>query len=104
MLIGLNCRKQFKRGKLTEKWAFFWVTVIYEIQGLVRMERYFKAESEKVMHDKIHDMLRYLFWEYEYNWQQLTARQISYILWVDHTTIDRTLERIKYRVKNWLHL
>lgn len=104
MLIGLNCRKQFKKWKLYERQAFFWTTVIYEIQGLVRMERYFEAEDPKIMHEKVHELIRYLFREYEYYWQQLTARQIAYLLWVDHTTVDRILKRIEYRIKEWFGL
>lgn len=100
MLIGHNARKLFKMWKLTERQAFFGTIVSYKIQGIVSMERYFKEWEEK----KVHDLLRYLYWEFEYHGQQMTARQISYLLWVDHTTVDRTLERIKYRVKNWLHL
>lgn len=100
-MIWLNCRKLFKKWNLTEKEAFFGTTVIYEIQGLVKIERYFKSEEKR----KLHDMLRYIFWEYEYEeWQVLTARQISYILWVDHTTIDNILARARQRIKEWLHL
>ena len=100
MLIGTNCRKLFKRWKLTERQAFFGTIVSYQIQGVIAMERYFKEWEEK----KVYDLTRYLFREFEYYWQQMSARQISYLLWVDHSTVDRCLERIKYRVKNWLHL
>ena len=99
-MIWLNCRKLFKRWKLSERQAFFGTIVSYEIQWVISLERYFKDEEQK----EIHDLLRYLFWEFEYDWQQMSARQISYLLWVNHTTIDRALERIKYRIKNWLHL
>lgn len=100
MLIGLNCRKLFKRGSLTERQAFFGTIVSYKIQWVVTMERYFKEWEEK----QVYDLTWYLFREYEYHGQQMTARQISYLLWVDHTTIDRTLARIRYKIKNWLHL
>ena len=100
MLIGLNCRKLFKRGKLTERQAFFGTIVSYQIQGVIAMERYFKEWEEK----QVYDLLRYLFREFEYDWQQMSSRQISYLLWISHQTVDRTIERIKYRVKNWLHL
>lgn len=100
-MIWTNCRKLFKKWKLAERQAFFGTTVIYEIQGLVKIERYYKPEEKK----KLHDMLRYLFWEYEYEeWMALTARQISYLLWVDHTTVDNILARCKQRLKDLWHL
>lgn len=99
MLIGLNTRKLFKTWKLSERQAFFGTIVIYQIQWVVTMERYFKEWEEK----QVYDLLRYLFWEYEYHGQQLSARQISYLLWVDHRTVDRMIERIKRKIRNtWM--
>ena len=100
MLIGNNCRKLFKRWKLAERQAFFGTIVSYQIQWIIALERYFKEWEEK----QVHDLLRYLYREYEYEWQAMSSRQISYLLWVNHSTVDRTIERIKYRIKNWLHL
>lgn len=100
MLIGLNTRKLFKTWKLSERQAFFGTIVSYQIQWVVTMERYFKEWEEK----QVYDLLRYLFWEYEYHGQQMSGRQISYLLWVDHRTVDRMIERIKYKIKQWLHL
>jgi len=102
-MIGTNCRKLFKKWKLTEREAFFGTTIIYEIQGIIRVERYFwEKECKK---DKIHNMLRYLFWEYEYEeWMILTARQISYLLWCDHTTVDNIIARCKQRLRDYWHL
>jgi hypothetical protein len=97
MLVGTNARKLFKIWKLSERKAFFGTIVSYQIQGVISMERYFKDGEEK----KVYDLLRYLFREFEYHWQILYARQISYLLWCDHTTVDRTLERIKYQVRTW---
>lgn len=100
-MIWINCRKLFKKWKLSEKESFFGTVVIYEIQWLVKIERFFQP-TEKM---KLHDMLWNIFREFEYEeWMVLTARQISYILGVDHTTIDRTIERIKYKIKQWMHL
>ena len=99
MLIGLNTRKLFKTWKLSEREAFFGTVVCYKIQWVVTMERYFKEWEEK----QVYDLLRYLFWEYEYKGQQLSARQISYLLWVDHRTVDRMIERIKRKIRNtWM--
>lgn len=99
MLIGLNTRKLFKTWKLSERQAFFGTVVSYQIQWVVTMERYFKEWEEK----QVYDLLWYLFREYEYHGQQLSARQISYLLWVDHRTVDRMIERIKYKIKNtWM--
>ena len=100
MLIGLNCRKLFRAWKLSERQAIFGTIVSYQSQWVITMERYFKEWEKK----QVYDLLLYLFWEYEYKWQPMTARQISYLLWVDHTTVDRALERIKYRIRQWMHL
>lgn len=100
MLIGLNVRKLFKIWKLSERQAFFGTIVSYQIQGVITMERYYKEWEEK----KVYDLLWYLFREYEYQGQQLSARQISYLLWVDHTTVDNALERIKQKIREWMHL
>ena len=98
MLIGLNCRKLFKRGSLTERQAFFGTIVSYQIQWVISLERYYKEWEEA----SVYDLIWYLFREYEYHGQSMSARQISYLLWVDHTTIDRALLRIQYKIKNWL--
>ena len=99
MLIGLNTRKLFKTWKLSEREAFFGTVVCYKIQWVINLERYYKEWEEK----QVYDLLRYLFWEYEYKGQQLSARQISYLLWVDHRTVDRMIERIKWKIKNtWM--
>ena len=100
MLIGLNVRKLFKIWKLSERQAFFGTIVSYQIQWVITMERYYKEWEEK----KVYDLLWYLFREYEYQGQQLSARQISYLLWVDHTTVDNALERIKQKIREWMHI
>lgn len=99
-MIGTNCRKLFKRWKLSEKEAFFGTTVIYEIQGLIKLERYFKPEEV----EDLHDMLFELFRKFEYHWQQVTARQISYLLGVHHSKVDNILARARQRIKEWMHL
>lgn len=104
MIIGINCRKLFKKWKLYEREAFFGTTVVYEIQWLIKVERYYEYEDKKLMKEKIHNMLWYLFWEYEYYWQEMTARQISELLWCSHQTVDNIIARAKYRVKNFWHI
>lgn len=100
-MLWINVRKQFERGKLYERDSFFWTTVFYEIQWLIKVERYFKPDEK----EQLYDMIWYLFWTYEYHWQQLSARQISYLLWVDHKTVDRILDRAKYKIKStWMLL
>lgn len=99
-MIGTNCRKLFKRWKLSERDAFFGTTVVYEIQWLIKLERYFKPEET----EELHDMLFDIYWEYEWNWQPITARQISYLLWVHHSKVDNILARARQKIKEGLHL
>ena len=99
-MIWTNCRKLFKRWKLSEKEAFFGTTVVYEIQWLIKLERYFKPEET----EELHDMLFDLFWKYEWHWQQMSARQISYLLWVHHSKVDNILARAKQRIRDLWHL
>lgn len=99
-MIWTNCRKLFKRWKLSEREAFFGTTVMYEIQGLIKLERYFKPEED----EELHDMLFDLFWKYEWHWQQMSARQISYLLWVHHSKVDNILARAKQRIRDLWHL
>lgn len=98
-MIKPSCKKLFKRWKLSEKEAFFGTTLVYEIQWLIKLERYFKSDEDDDMYDLIAD----LFWQFERNWQPISARQISYLYGVDHTTIDRILEKAKYIIKEQLH-
>lgn len=99
-MIGTNCRKLFKRWKLSERDAFFGTTVVYEIQWLIKLERYFKPEET----EELHNMLFDIYWEYEWNWQPITARQISYLLWVHHSKVDNILARARQKIKEGLHL
>lgn len=44
-------------------------------------------------------MILDLYFDYEYTWQPMTARQISLLLWCDHTTVDRILASAKQKIK-----
>ena len=99
-MLELKLRQLFERGRLYEKESLFWVTICYEIDNVIRLERYFRPDER----DDLYDMLFDLFFQYEYHGQQLSARQISYLPWVEHTTVDNALERIKYKIRQWMHL
>ena len=98
-MIGTNCRKLFKRWKLSEKEAFFGTTVVYEIQWLIKLERYFKPDETAELHDMLFDLFR----KFEYHWQEMSARQISYLLWVHHSKVDNILLRAKQRLRDLWH-
>lgn len=92
-----NQRRQFfKRGRLYEKESFFGTVICYEIENLVKIERYFRPDERNDLDNLILD----LYFEYEWTGEPLTARQISIIYWKDHTTIDKIIARAKINIKN----
>lgn len=91
-----NERRQFfKRGRLYEKESFFGTIICYEIENLVKIERYFKPNERQDLNNLILD----LYFEYEYTGQPMTARQISILYGCDHTTVDKILARAKQNIK-----
>lgn len=97
-MIWNNCKHLFKRWKLSEKETLLGTTLCYEIKGIIKFERYYTREERNTMYDQIFN----LFFEYEYDWWTLSARKISYLLWVHHTIIDNILKRIKDKIKKSL--
>ena len=92
-----NQRRQFfKRWKLYEKESFFGTVICYEIENLVKIERYFRPDERPALNNLILD----IYFDYEWTGEPLTARQISIIYWVDHTTVDRILANAKNNIRN----
>jgi hypothetical protein len=89
-------RQYFKRWRLYEKESFFGTVICYEIENLVKIERYFRPDERNSLNNLILD----LYFDYEWTGEPLTARQISIIYWVDHTTVDRILANAKNNIKN----
>ena len=89
-------RQYFKRWRLYEKESFFGTIICYEIENLVKLERYFKPNERWDLNNLILD----LYFEYEWTWEPLTARQISVIYWCDHTTVDKILAKAKMKIRD----
>lgn len=95
MLTNIR-RQQFKRWRLYEKESLFWAIICYEIENVIKLERFFRPDERKELNDMILD----LYFNYEYTWQPMTARQIAIIYWCDHTTVDRILESAKQKIRD----
>lgn len=92
-----NQRRQFfKRWRLYEKESLFGTTICYEIENVIKLERYFRPDERQELNNLILD----LYFQYEWTGEPLTARQISIIYWVDHTTVDKIIARAKINIKN----
>lgn len=96
-MLGTRQRKLFKKWKLSEKNWFFWYAIIeYNLEWIVYIKR--TVNSKRQLWDFLFDT----FWQYEYEWQEMSARQIADLLWVDHTTVDNIIARAKQRIKEWI--
>ena len=95
-MLSIKRRQHFKRWKLYEKESFFWVTICYEIENVIKLQRFFRPDERKELNDMILD----LYFDYEYTWQPMTARQIAEIYGCDHTTVDRILEWAKQKIRD----
>ena len=112
-MLDLKLRQLFERGRLYEKESLFWVTICYEIDNVIRLERYFRPDER----DDLYDMLFDLFFQYEYHWQPMSARKIALLLHVHHSKIDDILNKAKTdmrreienqtkippKIKNWVY-
>ena len=94
-MLSIKRRKHFKRWRLYEKESFFWVTICYEIENIIKLERFFRPDERKELNNLILD----LFFDYERTWEPMTARQIAEIYGCDHTTVDAILARAKQTIK-----
>lgn len=91
-----NQRRQFfKRWRLYEKESLFGTTICYEIENVIKLERYFRPDERNDLNNLVLD----LYFQYEWTWEPLTARQISIIYWCDHTTVDKIIARAKQNIK-----
>lgn len=102
-MLWVKQKQLFKLWKLSEKKSFDNNIVIHYIKDWeVEIKRTFKNHQLRECNNFIFDIFR----EYEYYWQIMSARQISYLLWCDHTTIDKILasamEKLRYWIENWL--
>ena len=102
-MLWTKQRQLFKQGTLSERKTFGnLIEIHYKKEWEVEIKRLFKDYQKRECNNFIFDIFR----EYEYNWQIMSARQISYLLWCDHTTIDKILasamDKLKYWMENWL--
>lgn len=95
-MLWINVRKIFKKWKLYERESLFdSITIFYEQQNKVKVERIFKKSDN----DWMHEFLFNLYFEYEHEeWRELSARQIALLLWVDHKTVCSILSRAKQKI------
>ena len=98
-MLDTKLRQLFRRGRLYEKEVAFGVIVCYDLDNVIRIERFFRPDERRDLYNMIFD----LYFEYEYNWQPISARKIAKLLWVHHSTVDRVLLKIKYQIKNWMN-
>ena len=95
-MLSIKRRQLFKRWRLYEKESFFWVTICYEIENVIKIERFFRPDERQ----KLNNMILDLFFEYEYTWEPMTARQIALLYGCDHTTVDKILASAKLKIKD----
>ena len=97
-MLGLNCKKLFKRWRLSENDGIFDTVITYEIPNEVKVERRFNRSDK----DRIHNFVFDLYFEYErHEGVSLSAREISYLLWCTHNKVDNILKRIN---RQWIAL
>ena len=90
-MLNIKLRKLFTKWRLYEKESIFWVTICYDQDYIIKLERYFRPDERSDLYDMIFD----LFFKYEYHWQQLSARKIALLLWVHHSYVDDILNKNK---------
>jgi hypothetical protein len=90
-MLDIKVRQLFQRWRLYEKESIFGVTICYDIEWVLHLERYFRPDERSDLYDMIFD----LFFKYEYHWQQLSARKIALLLWVHHSYVDDILNKNK---------
>lgn len=95
-MLDLKLRKMFTKGRLYEKESIFWVTICYEQDYIIKIERYFRPDERTKLYNLIFD----LYFEYEYDGKPLSARQIATLFWVHHSKIDIILAKAKIQMKN----
>ena len=94
-MLNMGLRQLFKRWRLYERESVFWVTICYEIDWILKMERYFRPDERSDLYDFIFDTFR----TYEYHWQPMSARKIATLLWVHHSKIDAILAKAKLTMR-----
>ena len=94
-MLSLKRRQLFTKGRLYERESFFDTVIIYEQDNVVRIERRFNKWDKK-----INDFIFNTFFEFEWEeWMELSARQISLLLWCTHNYVDNVLKRIHLQIK-----
>jgi len=94
-MLDIKLRQLFQRWRLYERESLFWVTICYEIDDLIRLERYFRPDERNELYDMIFD----LYFKYEYHWQPMSARKIALLLNVHHSKIDDILNKAKASIR-----
>jgi hypothetical protein len=94
-MLKPKLKQLFQRWRLYERESVFWVTICYDIDWVLHLERYFKPDERNDLYDMIFD----LFFEYEFHWQKLSARKIALLLNVHHSKIDDILNNAKLEIK-----
>lgn len=95
-MLNIKLRQLFQRWRLYEREKLFGVIVCYEIDNVIKLERYFRPDERSELYDMIFD----LFFQYEYHWQSMSARKIALLLWVHHSKIDDILNKAKKDMRN----
>lgn len=90
-MLNLKLRQLFQRWRLYERESVFGVTICYEIDHVIKLERYFRPDERSDLYDMLFD----LFFKYEYHWQPMSARKIALLLNVHHSKIDDILTKAK---------
>lgn len=99
-MLDTKLRQLFQRWRLYEKDSIFWVIICYDIEWILKIERYFKPNERSDLYDFIFET----YFMYEYRWQPLSARKIALLLWVHHSKVDDILNRAKMDMRKYIEL
>lgn len=92
-------RQLFTKWRLYEMESPFGTIICYEKPNVVKIERYFRPDERTQLNNLILD----LFFEYEWDWKEMSGRKLAILYWYDHKTIYTILNRIKRKIKNtWM--
>lgn len=92
-MLDMEVRRMFKKWKLYEREWLFYTTICYE-SPIIKIERIYPREDK----NQIYDLIFNLYFEYEWNWQELSARQLAKLSWVSHQTMNNMLIKIKREI------